>query len=207
MSIICSAPPRHVCQRMALHRVLWFQVRQRFHQVYPDAAESRKKHVVAGIVLELNNPSSEVSPTSVGAKRKCPAGGAPTSTPLRVVALGSGELKSTPDGGSLACGYQTGTVCIVLRTAPGRLRGVGGKQAAAVPMESVSAAMMFAGGRGEAGSRCAHGDCLSLEGRVVQDSHAEVVARRSLVRWLYHQVGRRRLYSRCYQGVLNIGSD
>ena len=37
------------------------------------------------------------------------------------------------------------------------------------------------------GTRCITGDKMSLRGDVVNDSHAEVVARRGLVRYLYHQ--------------------
>ena len=38
------------------------------------------------------------------------------------------------------------------------------------------------------GTRCVEGDKLSLEGVVVHDSHAEVVARRSLLRFFYRQL-------------------
>ena len=38
------------------------------------------------------------------------------------------------------------------------------------------------------GTRCIEGDKLSLEGTVVHDSHAEVVARRSLMRFMYRQL-------------------
>ena len=38
------------------------------------------------------------------------------------------------------------------------------------------------------GTRFASGNRLSLEGRVVHDSHAEVVARRGLLRWLYAEL-------------------
>ena len=38
------------------------------------------------------------------------------------------------------------------------------------------------------GTRCVTGDMMSLEGLVVNDSHAEVVARRSLVRFFYQQL-------------------
>ena len=38
------------------------------------------------------------------------------------------------------------------------------------------------------GTRCIEGDKLSLKGTVVHDSHAEVVARRSLMRFMYHQL-------------------
>jgi double-stranded RNA-specific adenosine deaminase len=38
------------------------------------------------------------------------------------------------------------------------------------------------------GTRCIEGDKLSLEGTVVHDSHAEVVARRSLMRFMYGQL-------------------
>ena len=38
------------------------------------------------------------------------------------------------------------------------------------------------------GTRCVEGDKLSLEGVVVHDSHAEVVARRSLLRYFYRQL-------------------
>ena len=38
------------------------------------------------------------------------------------------------------------------------------------------------------GTRSATGNRLSLEGRVVHDSHAEVVARRGLLRWLYAEL-------------------
>ena len=38
------------------------------------------------------------------------------------------------------------------------------------------------------GTRCVEGDKLSLEGTVVHDSHAEVVARRSLIRFFYQQL-------------------
>mmetsp|Transcript_3053 Transcript_3053/g.6994 ORF Transcript_3053/g.6994 Transcript_3053/m.6994 type:complete len:636 (-) Transcript_3053:216-2123(-) len=40
------------------------------------------------------------------------------------------------------------------------------------------------------GSKCVIGDQLSYDGLVVHDSHAEVVARRSFIRWLYYQLGR-----------------
>lgn len=38
------------------------------------------------------------------------------------------------------------------------------------------------------GTKCLLGDKLSLEGAVIHDSHAEIVARRSLIRWLYSQL-------------------
>ena len=38
------------------------------------------------------------------------------------------------------------------------------------------------------GTRSITGDQLSLEGRAVHDSHAEVVARRGLLRWLYNEI-------------------
>jgi DNA-binding CsgD family transcriptional regulator len=38
------------------------------------------------------------------------------------------------------------------------------------------------------GSKILGGDQFSLKGRVVHDSHAEIVARRGLIRWLYHQI-------------------
>jgi double-stranded RNA-specific adenosine deaminase len=40
------------------------------------------------------------------------------------------------------------------------------------------------------GTKCVGGDQLSCSGRTVHDSHAEVVARRSLIRWLYSQLHR-----------------
>ncbi|XP_014663818.1 PREDICTED: double-stranded RNA-specific adenosine deaminase-like [Priapulus caudatus] len=43
------------------------------------------------------------------------------------------------------------------------------------------------------GNRCITGERMSLEGQVVNDSHAEVIARRSLVRFLYKQLD---LYAR-----------
>ena len=38
------------------------------------------------------------------------------------------------------------------------------------------------------GNKCVGGGNFSLEGRMVHDSHAEIVARRSLMRWLYSQI-------------------
>jgi len=40
------------------------------------------------------------------------------------------------------------------------------------------------------GTKCATGDQLICDGLVVHDSHAKVVARRSLIRWLYSQLER-----------------
>lgn len=38
------------------------------------------------------------------------------------------------------------------------------------------------------GNKCIKGDNFSLEGSTLHDSHAEIIARRSLLRWLYQQV-------------------
>jgi len=42
------------------------------------------------------------------------------------------------------------------------------------------------------GTQCVSGDKFSLEGRVVHDCHAEIVARRGLLRWLYSQLSKAR---------------
>lgn len=63
----------------------------------------------------------------------------------------------------------------------------GRKVVAAFVMEDVGSGEMKVVSVGS-GTRCITGDHMSLEGMVVNDSHAEVVARRSLMRYFYKQL-------------------
>ena len=63
----------------------------------------------------------------------------------------------------------------------------GRKVIAAFVMEDMSSGEMKVVSIGS-GTRCITGDNMSLEGCVVNDSHAEVIARRSLIRFFYKQL-------------------
>ena len=161
-----------------------FVIGARFGDNYFEAESTNKKEgkrLVADLALQ-RVMASQVSP-STGAPVVHLTGHSPVT---QMAALGGGVSGVGGDGFSNMVAKMSHDTYLQLQGTvevpqPGR------KVVAAFVMEDTLSSEVKVVSVGS-GTRCITGDQMSLEGLVVNDSHAEVVARRSLMRFFYQQL-------------------